>query len=279
MQTSPIRKNCMEVAGGRLTYEADYEMPGLDMQISSRQPDQCLIGGGEVHYVSSCASGRITRIMLADICGTESTLKKMSCEMRGGLLRHINSIWQHRFVSEISTQFQEFATVGGFATLSVATFFAPRRSLVICNMGNPPPLLYRAQERSWQALYGETASLESPEETPDGMVAPDEYRYSDTRLEVGDIVVMYGNGFSQSKFPGGQMVAHKRLLDALQDSPHSHPKSRLNHLVHLIRDHDESDQEHTVVVCQATRTGVRLRDNLLAPFRLFQRPRDATQSI
>lgn len=283
MQTSPIRKNCLEVSGGRLTYQADYEMPGLEMQISSHQPDQCLMGGGEVHYVSSCASGRITRIMLADICGLEEIVKRMSCELRGGLLRNINSIWQHRFVSEMSRRINAFAQQGGFATLSVATFFSPTRSFVMCNMGNPPPLLFRARERSWQVLHGETApvvqgcEIVQGGETPDGVVDPGEYRHIKTKLEVDDIVVLYGNGFSQAKFPEGNMVAHQRLLDALQDSPHCHPKSRLNHLVGLILDHNESTEESTIIASQVTRSGVRLRDNLLAPLRLFRRPRDASR--
>ena len=129
MQVTPERKKCMEVSGGRLTYHADYEMPGLAMQVSSRHCDQCMSGGGEVHYISSCASGRITRIMLADICGSEEIFRRLSCEMRQGLVRNINSIWQNRVISDMSRQFREFARQGGFATASVATFFAPREAL------------------------------------------------------------------------------------------------------------------------------------------------------
>lgn len=277
MQISPLRKNCMEVSGGRMTYQADYEMPGLEMQISSRQSDHCLMGGGEVHYVSSCASGRITRVMLADLCGSEEIVRRMSCEMRSGLLRNINSIWQNRVVSDMSSRFREFARRGGFATLSVATFFSPTRSFVMCNAGNPPPLLFRAGQRSWQVLHGETASVAQGGETPDGVVDPAEYRYVKTRLDVDDIVVLYGTGFSQSKFPGGNTVAHTRFLNALKDSQHGNAKSRLNHLVRLILDCNEPEEDSTVIVCQVTNTGVRLRDNVLAPLRLIRRPRDATR--
>ena len=117
MQTSPqIRKQCMEVSGGRLTYQANHEMPGMVMQIYSRRSGHCMQGGGEIHYVSSCASGRITRVMLADICGSEETFKRLSCEMRNGLIRSINSIWQNRVVSDVSDKFREFAQQGGFGT-------------------------------------------------------------------------------------------------------------------------------------------------------------------
>jgi hypothetical protein len=277
MQDMAERKKCMEVSGGRLTYQADYEMPGLAMQVTSRQSDRCIEGGGEVHYISSCASGRITRVMLADICGSEDTFKRLSCEMRNGLLRNINAIWQNRVVADMGNQFLEFAEQGGFATASVATYFAPTRSFVMCNIGNPPVLLYRARDRSWEALHGESESFESNLESPEGVFSPQEYRHVKTKLEVGDIAVLYGNGFAQSAFPGGNIVGHSRLIDALRDAPHSDPKSRLNHLVRLILDHNEPQEDATVIVCEATKTGVRWRDNLLAPLRMFRRPRDKTK--
>ncbi len=277
MQIAPKRKHCMELSGGRLTYQADYEMPGLAMRISSRQSDHCLQGGGEVHYVSSCASGRITRMMLADISGSEDVFQRLSCEMRNGLLRNINSIWQDRMVSSISTQFREFARQGGFATASIATYFAPRKSFVMCNIGNPPPLIFRARERSWQVLHGETDEGAERGECPEGVFALQEYRHIKTNLELDDIVVLYGNGFAQSVLPDGGAGGHRRLLDAIQDPEHRHPKSHLSHLIRLILENNRPEEDSTVIVCQVTNTGVRLRDNLLAPFRLFRRPRDQTR--
>lgn len=277
MQVSPQRKNCMEVSGGRLTYQADYEMPGLAMRVTSRRSDHCVAGGGEVHYISSCASGRITRVMLADISGSEDTFKRLSCEMRNGLLRNINAIWQNRVVADMGRQFLEFAGQGGFATASVATYFAPTRSFAMCNIGNPPVLIYRAGERSWEAIHGKTQAVEDGLETPEGVFGPQEYRHVKTKLEFGDIAVLYGNGFAQSSFPGGNIVGHSRLIDALRDAPHSDPKSRLEHLVSLILDHNPPQDDCTVIVCEATKTGVRLRDNLLAPLRMFRRPKDGTQ--
>ena len=71
--------------------------------------------------------------------------------------------------------------------------------------------------------------------------------------------------------------ALKALIDALQDSPHTEPKSRLNHLIRLILDNNEPEEDSTIMVCKVTKTSVRMRDNLLAPLRLFRRPRDRTQ--
>lgn len=270
------RKNCMEVTGGRLSHDVQYEMPGLSMQIYSRQSEHGMDGGGEVHYISSCASGRITRILLADICGSEDVFRRFSCEMRTGLIRNINSIWQNRVVSDMSNQFREFAIQGGFATASVATFFAPTRSFVMCNIGNPPPLIYRSQQRSWEVLHGASEISDDGNEI-EGVFTEHEYRHINTKLEVGDLFVIYGNGFAQSSFPGGDVVGHNRFLSALQDAPNSDPESRLSYLVKLIQASNCTGEDSTILVCRVTNNSVSLRDNLLAPLRLFRRPTDNTQ--
>ncbi len=276
MQVPAKRKSCMEVTGGRLSCDIQYEMPGLSMKILSRQSDHGVEGGGEVHYVSSCASGRITRMMLADICGSEEVFHRLSCEMRGGLIRNINSIWQTRVISEMSKQLREFAGQGGFATASVATFFAPTRSFVMCNIGNPPPIVFRSKERRWEVLHGEAQQIDAAEEV-DGVFSEHEYRHISTKLEVGDLFAIYGNGFAQSSFPGGDIVGHHRLVSALQDAPNTDPESRFEHLVKLIQGESSSDEDSTILVCRVTNSSVSLKDNLLAPLRLLRRPQDNTE--
>ncbi len=276
MQVPAKRKNCMEVTGGRLSYDVQYEMPGLTMQIFSRQSTHGISGGGEIHYVSSCASGRITRMLLADICGSEDVFRRFSCEMRSGLMKNINSIWQNRVIRDMGKQFREFALQGGFATASVATFFAPTRSFVMCNIGNPPPLIYRSSRRQWEVTHGELDSVESDGEI-EGVFGENEYRHINTKLDVGDLFVIYGNGFAQSSFPGGDVVGHSRLLSALQDAPNTEPEARFSHLVNLIQSSNPADEDSTIMLCRVTDSAVSLRDNLLAPLRLFRRPQDNTK--
>lgn len=273
---TPKRKKCLEVSGGRLSYEANYAMPGLAMQISSRQAEHCLAGGGEVHYVSSCASGRITRMIIADICGSEDIFRRLSCKMRDGLIRNINSIWQNKFVDDVSKQFREFAKQGGCGTASVATYFAPTRRFVMCNAGNPPLLIFRARDRKWEVIHGETRAVADGGENIDGLYGESEYRHIETKLELNDTVVVYGNGFARSAFPTGGVVGHTRMIEALQDAPHAEPDKRIAHLIGLIQGNGVTEEDSTIIVCRVTKTGVRLRDNLLAPLRLFKRPADST---
>ena len=46
--------------------------------------------------------------------------------------------------------------------------------------------------------------------------------------------------------------------------------------LHLIHGNGVPEEDSTIMVCRVTNVGVRLRDNLLAPLRLFKRPADLT---
>ena len=91
-----------------------------------------------------------------------------------------------------------------------------------------------------------------------------------------DLIVLYGNTFAQSAFPGGETVGHSRLVEALKDSPNAEPSSRLAHLIQIVQEKTLTDEDSTIIVCRVTKTPVRLRENLLAPLRLFLRPSDET---
>jgi len=58
----------MEVWGGNHAVDNGVIMPGLDAWVYSQLYER-VTGGGDVHYVSSCATGRVMRILLADVAG------------------------------------------------------------------------------------------------------------------------------------------------------------------------------------------------------------------
>jgi hypothetical protein len=58
----------MKVWGGNRATWSQFSVPGLDLWVHS-EPFRSSDGGGDVYYLSSCASGRITRILLADVSG------------------------------------------------------------------------------------------------------------------------------------------------------------------------------------------------------------------
>jgi hypothetical protein len=113
----PDQMQCMEVWGGNVGVERHFHVPGLDIWLHAR-PHQNEASGGDVYYVSSCASGRITRLLLADVSGHGSAVADSALTLRDLMRRHVNSISQSRFVESLNQEFARISQEGG----------SPRRS-------------------------------------------------------------------------------------------------------------------------------------------------------
>ena len=122
--TDSERMQCMEVWGGNVRVSKHFEMPGLDVWVSS-QPKGDAPAGGDVHYLSSCASGRITRVLLADVSGHGEHAAGTAAGLRDLMRRNINVIRQQRFMTAMNRQFTAVSAEGRFATAVVSSFFAP----------------------------------------------------------------------------------------------------------------------------------------------------------
>ena len=142
---------CMEVWGGNRSADSGVVMAGLDAWVYSK-PFGGSEGGGDVYYVSSCATGRITRMLVADVAGHGQAVSDIATQLRTLMRRHVNQIDQSRFVQSMNQQFARLFGDGCFATALVTTFFAPTNHLSLCNAGHPPPLLYRAATGQWSFL-------------------------------------------------------------------------------------------------------------------------------
>ena len=142
---------CMEIWGGNRGTRRTVKLPGLDAWICSR-PYQQADSGGDVYYVSNCATGRITRLMLADVSGHGSAVAETANHLRLLMRRYVNHIQQLKFVSSMNDEFSNLNHAGGFATAVVATFLAPNRRLTFSNAGHPCPLIYTVRDQRWRLL-------------------------------------------------------------------------------------------------------------------------------
>ncbi|MFT3684990.1 MAG: SpoIIE family protein phosphatase [Phycisphaerales bacterium] len=132
---------CMEVWGGYGVSDNGVIMPGLDVWVFSR-PYQQSEFGGDVHYVSSCGTGRISRLLVADVSGHGESVAAIAKDLRDLMRRYVNYVDQRAFVEQLNGSFLGLAKNGLFATAAVATFFAPTQTLTLTNAGHPRPLLY-----------------------------------------------------------------------------------------------------------------------------------------
>jgi phosphoserine phosphatase RsbU/P len=275
----PERMHCMEVWGGNRGTDKSFEMPGLKTWVFSRPYFEAK-SGGDVYYVSSCASGRITRILLADVMGHGSLAADTARGLRDLMRENINMIRQTSLVRALNQQFSDVARQGGFATALVGTFFAPRRTLALCNAGHPLPLLYRAAESQWAPLQRRQSDSAKLVDMPLGIVEEVEYLLTETRLDVGDLVLGFSDALSESQDREGKLLGGDGILRLVQQLDPSKPETLIPNLLKATLCEAPENLSHddlTVVLLQVTGTRSTIKDNLMAPLRLLGKVAEQTE--
>src|SRR5579862_7273592 len=213
---------CMEVWGGSQIASSGVELAGLDAWIYSKPFGQAQ-RGGDVYYVSSCASGRISRLLLADVSGHGKSVASTAADLRLLMRRFVNRLDQKEFVRILNEQFTTLSQQGTFATAVVTTFFAPSRRLSLCNAGHPRPLLYRAADKRWTLLgHDEHPEKKGLSNIPLGMFQVADYEQFDVELDPGDCVISYTDALMESCDADGEMLGEKgvlRIANLLGDVP------------------------------------------------------------
>ena len=240
--------HCMEIWGGFKAVREAIATPGLDIWVFS-EPYQAEAHGGDVHYVSLCGGGIITRLIIADVSGHGESVAKFSDALRTLMRRNINSKSQKRLVKSLNRQFTELAQLQRFATAVVATYLATTDRLAICNAAHPRPIWFQAETRTWSLLTHEAA--ESAMNLPLGVDKDSTYDQFTVRLERGDIVVFYTDALTEAMAPSGAMLGEEGLLAIARGLDLRSPGQIGSALLEGIRGHREgvaADDDVTLLV-------------------------------
>jgi len=260
--------SCMEVWGGNRTTWSHFVVPGLDLWVYS-QPFGAEDCGGDVYYLSSCASGRVTRMLLGDVSGHGIEAAPAADKLREIMRKNVNYIDQARVVKSLNEQFEDASSTGRFATAIVSTYFAPSHELSVCNAGHPSPLIYRAAAKVWEPLESSNANLRN---MAIGVMSGQEFASTKIKLKTGDILMGYSDALYESYDAGGSMLGSAGLAAIANSLNCSDPGEFVEKLLQRIRDMNVKNlisDDATVILAQANEQGVALKDNLLAPFRLL----------
>ncbi len=229
--TASEHMQCMEVWGGNQPVDSGVVMAGLDAWVYSR-PFAGAEAGGDVHYVSSCATGRITRLLVADVSGHGAAVSQTAVSLRSLMRRFVNFIDQTRFVRSMNDEFISLSKDGAFATAVVATFFAPTGEVSLCNAGHPPPLLYRAKSKSWSLLEAAAKpGAGGGQNFPLGIVDLAAYEQFSLQLRTGDLVLCYTDSLIESKDEQGEWLGAKGLLEIARGLDVSDPAALIPRLI------------------------------------------------
>ncbi len=229
---------CMEVWGGNQAADSGVIMPGLDAWVACR-PYRDESAGGDLHYVSSCATGRITRVLVADVSGHGTAVAGIAVKLRTLMRRYVNYIDQSRFVRGLNAEFTTLADAGCFATAVAVTYWAPTRYVVICNAGHPRPLRYDGRARAWQALDPRDRGAENAELTnlPLGITDAAGYDQFSLRLQRDDLLLLYTDSLVEARDPSGALLGERGLLQVLSRLDPREPRTLVPALIDAIRAH------------------------------------------
>jgi phosphoserine phosphatase RsbU/P len=244
----------MEVWGGSQLANRGVEFSGLDAWVYSK-PYQEAESGGDIYYASSCATGRISRLLLADVSGHGHSVAEMAGDLRTLMRRFVNRLDQTEFVSLLNKEFSEQSRRGIFATAIVTTFFAPSRRLMVCNAGHPRPLFYTAATKTWDLLgdHGDAGDFK-PRNLPLGIIPMTEYEQFDVELEPRDCVISYTDALIESLDASGEELGEAGLLKIVRSLGDVEPHRLIDLVLKEIAERfpqNLSDDDVTMLVVQA----------------------------
>lgn len=271
--TSPPESHhlqCMEVWGGNQAASTAVAMPGIDAWIYS-QPHQNAQAGGDVHYASSCATGALTRMMVADVAGHGIAVADIAKRLRKLMQRHVNQHTQTRFVRAMNQEFSGMTRMGIFATAIAFSYDAPLKTLQVCNAGHPPPLIYRQSSRCWS--YLEPANKNSSASNfPLGIDDVADYEEFDAPIELGDLVLCYTDALPEAKLDEQNRLESQGLLDLASRVDISDPAQVIPRFIQAINAVGTIDDDLTLLLFRpnGSRAHIPLGDKLMAPYHFLR---------
>ena len=181
----------------------------------------------------------------------------------------------------MNREFRHLARKSVFATAVVATFFAPHKTLDISVAGHPNPLYYRAESQKWVCLN--PAETEANfENMPLGIVKETTYPRRKVKTEFGDMFLLYSDAFIESAVDGkdNSQLGIEGVLKLLNENPSVAPAEVIPFLrerIGKMATGNLLDDDASLILGHFTETKTSMRDNLMAPIRLFRNASDRTQ--
>ncbi|MEX0774429.1 MAG: PP2C family protein-serine/threonine phosphatase [Phycisphaeraceae bacterium] len=262
LEPSPHQVQCLEVWGGSEAVAAPIIVPGIEAWVYS-QPFGGAQAGGDLHYVSSCFTGRVARFVVADVAGHGQNVGALAMTLRKLMRKHINYLDQTGLARVLNREFAALNQQGRFATALLISYFAVTRHLIVCNAGHPRPMWYRARQGEWSILEHDTPHRsDSPNNLPLGVIEPTDYVQFAVRLDPDDLLLLYTDSMTEAKAGGdGEQLGEAgllRLLEELTPTETGSPRALCEGVLRGVAAHRgdaPADDDQTVVALRHTATG------------------------
>lgn len=228
VQSSPIDSDahqitCLEVWGGSSSADHGASVLGLDIHVHARPLGDTQ--GGDLYLISSCSSGWISRMLLADVSGHGEGVSHLSAALRKSMHKSINTIDQSKLAKTLNASFDEIAGGTKFATALFMTYYAPSGHLVLVNAGHPPPLVCKAGQSEWKPFDHTSSHViratngKKPNgisNLPLGVIGSTEYEQIAMKFEHRDQVCAYTDAYIEAITDDNRILGVEGLSKALE---------------------------------------------------------------
>jgi phosphoserine phosphatase RsbU/P len=214
-ENKPSVLGCLEIWGGNHRVSHALELPGLTGWLHS-EPTEQSIQGGDVHYISVCSKGVLTRLALADVSGHGQSAGSVAVLLRSLIRKHIDTWDQSELMRELNTSLSSRVTHCQYASAVLFAYYQPTRELIFTNAGHPPALWYHAATKTWDWLESTTPLAHIIEGLPLGLIHGTDYVQVAVRLELEDMLILYTDGITDARNPDGGMLGRDGLLAIAQ---------------------------------------------------------------
>jgi sigma-B regulation protein RsbU (phosphoserine phosphatase) len=246
------RLACFELWGGNRTEDHAVELPGLAGWVYS-EPLESGAGGGDVHYLSVCSKGMVSRIALADVAGHGRGASSIAENLRHILQNHTDHWDQSALMQQLNEEFARESKEGLYATAAVLGFYFETGELLFTNAGHPPVLWYRAGAKSWELLEHGTPFAVDIEGLPLGLIPGTTYSQTGVKVGAGDTLVLYTDGITEAMNSSGEELGPTGLVE-LARCLNVEPLAEFSHAlmsgVQSFRGDEPRRDDETLVVLQ-----------------------------
>jgi sigma-B regulation protein RsbU (phosphoserine phosphatase) len=216
MQTTAIeRLACLEIRGGNERASYSIDLPGMSAWVSCR-PLTPATRGGDLHYLSVCSQGFVSRITLADVAGHGELVSSVAERLRDVLRKHSDAWDQTDVVRDLNDSFLAGAEGLQYATAIVLGYYSGTGELLFTNAGHLPPLWYHGAEQKWTLMLESSPYSKVVADLPLGMIPDTPYTQTAVQIEAGDLIVLYTDGVTDSTDDSGAHLDQHGLLDLVQ---------------------------------------------------------------
>jgi sigma-B regulation protein RsbU (phosphoserine phosphatase) len=212
------RLACFELWGGNSKVARPIELPGLRGWVCST-PFGHAASGGDVHYLSVCSQGQVSRIVLADVAGHGGSASAVADRLRRVLQQHTDNWDQSALMRELNEAFKRDAHGVQFATAVVLGFYLGTGELLFSNAGHLPLLWHHVESGVWDWLEEDTPHAKDVAGLPLGLISGTTYSQIAVEFSPGDTLLLYTDGITESRNESGEELGHEGLLALVRDLP------------------------------------------------------------